>query len=77
MRAPCAWCGLDIMETEASFNGKDICIYCEEGNPLTTDPDPKNCDGTCENNFCEARTLCEDAACDGECEHYYCSEREE
>ena len=27
-RPPCAWCDRDIMDTEASFNGKDICIDC-------------------------------------------------
>lgn len=27
---PCVWCDRDIMDTHASFNGKDICIICEE-----------------------------------------------
>jgi hypothetical protein len=26
--APCAWCGADDMDTNASFNAKDICIDC-------------------------------------------------
>ena len=29
-RPPCVWCDRDIMDTHASFNGKDICIDCEE-----------------------------------------------
>ena len=28
--APCAWCDADNMDTEASFNGGDICVDCEE-----------------------------------------------
>lgn len=27
---PCVWCGMLEMDTHASFNGKDICIDCEE-----------------------------------------------
>jgi len=27
---PCIWCGLKEMDEYASFNGKDICIFCEE-----------------------------------------------
>ena len=27
---PCAWCFRDVMETEASFNGGDICIDCAD-----------------------------------------------
>lgn len=27
-REPCIWCGMDEMDTHASFNGKDICIDC-------------------------------------------------
>lgn len=30
MSDPCIWCGMDEMDTHASFNGKDICIDCEE-----------------------------------------------
>lgn len=28
--APCAWCNRDVMDYNASFNGKDICADCEE-----------------------------------------------
>lgn len=28
MTSPCAWCDKDIMEEYASFNGKDICVFC-------------------------------------------------
>ena len=27
---PCIWCGMDEMDSQASFNGGDICVYCEE-----------------------------------------------
>lgn len=27
---PCAWCDRDVMAYMASFNGKDICVDCEE-----------------------------------------------
>ena len=27
---PCIWCGADDMDTNASFNGKDICNDCED-----------------------------------------------
>jgi len=27
-RPGCAWCGEDVMDEYASFNGKDICIDC-------------------------------------------------
>jgi hypothetical protein len=30
MIEPCIWCGLKEMDEYASFNGKDICIFCEE-----------------------------------------------
>ena len=29
-RPPCVWCDADNMDTHASFNGKDICVDCEE-----------------------------------------------
>ena len=30
MAEPCVWCDRDVMEYMASFNGKDICVDCEE-----------------------------------------------
>jgi len=29
-REPCAWCGEDTMDWNASFNGKDICNDCAD-----------------------------------------------
>lgn len=30
MSEPCAWCDKDVMDWNASFNGKDICNDCED-----------------------------------------------
>lgn len=30
MSDPCVWCGVDNMDWNASFNGKDICADCED-----------------------------------------------
>jgi len=33
--APCVWCGLEEMDVYASFNGKDICVNCEDNEMVT------------------------------------------